>query len=445
MDAATTQQLATAIQALAEAAAALPPPPAPPAPAAPAAEPRTSPYEGGPLDLASQHRSSLFRDGAQALASKFTGKVNALQLLLADLKTRAKTCRWDHPTHGILTVAVDGTAYNLLDDYRKITDLQVEAAQAAHNAVDASPRAKQNFQMMYECLMASITEEAKSALASRDQDFHEDGPSLFFHVVSQLFTATFSNAQATRDNLSDFHPKRFQYDVIQVNNYISSTVMTLQAASSAGGTITDQDILYFQFKVYKKIKAPTEWTTHILLLESTVTSTPGYTPETLFNETQAKYTTLLNQGLWKPSDKTPEEQTLAMVAQQQQVKNGSNNPTKSKPNSTQCAKPTEKDKKNPPFANSPGKLGDTKQWNSKTYYWCPANHQHSHWHTHKVEERNTYKKMMKEQNKPNHDDQKKVTVDEDKLKKGMATIFPSGDFNTDDLAEALAATIAGVE
>ena len=124
---------------------------------------------------------------------------------------------------------------------------------------------------------------------------------------------------------------------------------------------------------------------------------------------------------------------------------GSNNPTKSKPNSGQSAKPTEKDKENPPFVNSPSKLGDTKQWNGKTYYWCPANHKHSHWHMHEVEECNTYNKMTKEQNKSNNDDQKKVTVDEDKLKKGMAAILPSGDFNTDDLAEALAAAIAGVE
>ena len=228
MDAATAQQLATAIQALAAAVAALPPQPAPPAPAAPAPDPLTSPYEGGLLDLASWHRSSLFCDGAQALVSKFTGKVNALQLFLADVKPRAKTCRWDHPTHGILMVAVDGTDYNLLDDYGKITNLQVEATRVACNAADASPRAKQNSQMMYECLMASITEEAKSTLASRDQDFHEDGPSLFFHVVSQLFMATFSNAQATCNNLSDFHPKRFRYDVIQVNNYISSAMMTLK-------------------------------------------------------------------------------------------------------------------------------------------------------------------------------------------------------------------------
>ena len=293
--------------------------------------------------------------------------------------------------------------------------------------------------------MASITEEAKSALTSRDKDFHEDGPSLFYHVVSQLFTTTFSNTKVTHDNLSDFHLKQFKYDVIQVNNYISSTVMTVKAASSAGGTITDQEILYFQFKVYKKIKVPAEWTTHILFLESTVASTPSHTPETLFNETQAKDTTLLNQGLWRPSDKTPEEHTVAMVAQRQQTKESSNNSTKSKTNSSQSSKTTEKDKKSPPFANSPSKLGDTKQWNGKTYYWCPVNHKHSHWHTHKVGECNTYKKMIKGQDKSNNDHKKKVTLDQDKLKKGMAAIFPSGNFDTDNLAKALTAAIAGIE
>ena len=77
----------------------------------------------------------------------------------------------------------------------------------------------------------------------------------------------------------------------------------------------------------------------------------GYTPETFFNDSQAKYTTLLNQGLWWLSNKTPEEQTLAMVAQQQQTKESSNNSTKSKSNSDQGSKAIEKDKKRPPFAN----------------------------------------------------------------------------------------------
>ena len=36
-----------------------------------------------------------------------------------------------------------------------------------------------------------------------------------------------------------------------------------------------------------------------------------------------------------------------------------------------------------------------------------------------------------------------VTVDPDKVKQGMAALFPSGDFDTDDLADALVAVLEG--
>ena len=121
-------------------------------------------------------------------------------------------------------------------------------------------------------------------------DFYEDGPKLFFHLVNQLFMATFSNAQATRDQLSDFHPKQMKYDtpIIQINNYACLAIKMLKAASTTGGTITDKEILYFQFKIYKKIKAPPEWATHMLFIEAQVASTPTYIPDTLFNEAQSK-------------------------------------------------------------------------------------------------------------------------------------------------------------
>ena len=77
---------------------------------------------------------------------------------------------------------------------------QIEVAQTAQT----DSQALQNDQMMYEFLMVSITDEAKSALASSDLDFSEDGQKLFFLIVNQLLTATFSNAQATRDQRSDF-------------------------------------------------------------------------------------------------------------------------------------------------------------------------------------------------------------------------------------------------
>ena len=244
--------------------------------------------------------------------------------------------------NGILTVAVDGTNYNLLDDYGKIMDLQVEAAQMACNTVDASPRAKQNSQMMYKCLMASTTKEAKSALASKDQDFHEGGLSLFYHVVSQLFTATFSNAQVTCDNLSDFHLKWFRYNVIQVNNYISSTVMTLKAAFS-----------------WRDHHRPGNPLLSVQGLQEDQGSGRVYDPHPILGIHGNKHPWLHSGNplqrnasqVWKPSDKTPEEQTLAMVAQQQQAKKGSNNSTKSKPSSGQSSKTKEKDKKTPHLPN----------------------------------------------------------------------------------------------
>ena len=36
-----------------------------------------------------------------------------------------------------------------------------------------------------------------------------------------------------------------------------------------------------------------------------------------------------------------------------------------------------------------------------------------------------------------------VTVDPDNVKQGMAALFPSGDFNTDELANALVAILKG--
>ena len=204
MNDATAQQLAQAIQALATAAAA--PPAAPAARPPPPIPDHISPYKGNTLDLFSWTGTRLFQKGSEALASKFTGKVEDLHLFLA-------------------------TTYNLLDDYGKVNSAQIETAYVTRVGA-GDVRAHQNAQMMYECLKNSITDDAKSALASHELNFHEDGPMLFFHIVNQLFTATFSNAQATRDKLAEFHPKRFRYDILQVNIFIHAPVKTLKGAST---------------------------------------------------------------------------------------------------------------------------------------------------------------------------------------------------------------------
>ena len=95
--------------------------------------------------------------------------------------------------------------YNLLKDYRKLTSVQVETVCLMH-VTGTDLQARQNAQMMYEYVMNSITDEAKPSLASHELDLYEDRPKLFFHIVNQLFTATFLNAQATHDKLLELHP-----------------------------------------------------------------------------------------------------------------------------------------------------------------------------------------------------------------------------------------------
>ena len=142
---------------------------------------------------------------------------------------------------------------------------------------------------------------------------------------------------------------------------------------------------------------------------------------------------------------------LAMVVQQQQQQNKKNQVSgKPKASSNKNTRNTDKEKKTPLFAQKQDRLGDTKQWNGKTYHFYPANHKHSNWHTHKVEDCNMFKKMNK--NKSNKSASmelsgitNQVTVDKTKLKKGVAAIFPSRDFDTDNLVDALATTMAGVK
>ena len=53
--------------------------------------------------------------------------------------------------------------------------------------------------------------------------------------------------------------------------------------------------------------------------------------------------------------------------------------------------------------------------------------------------------MTKDEKQEMKSNNSQVTVDADKLKKGMAALFPSGNFDTDDLADALVAAMTASE
>jgi hypothetical protein len=242
--------------------------------------------------------------------------------------------------------------------------------------------------------------------------------------------------------LANFDPKRLKYDISAVNNTIRIAVKKIRSA----GPVTDQEIFHFQFKIYKRIKSPPEWTSYIMHLENSVGANLAYTPDQLYSEVENRHNKLVDQGLWKPTDRSPEEQAIAMIAQASLPK----------------AKPKEKasdkqvagtignavgDGKQPPFIKSAGKEGDTKKWKDEIWNYCPSTkHKHGPWHKHKVSDCNTLKKELAGAKTDTGtaaatSTNDAVTVDKEKILRGMAALFPNGDTSAEDLTAALMAAM----
>jgi hypothetical protein len=382
-----------------------------------AAPTAVSPYEGDALNLSSRSGFSLFQEGKSPLGYKFDGKLETLFQFQADLKTKADLCKWDSGVHDILNV--------------EITRAQIDAARVTRDAGGLRPR--QNSLMMFECLYSSLIGDAKDRPVS-EEEMTKDGPTLLYCILTATFTATFSSAQSTRENLSNFEPRRLKYDVPQINSAIRVAIKKNRSA----GPVNNQEIFHYQFKIYKKIKSPTEWTSYLMHLENTVGTNTTYTPEQLYTDVENHHSKLVNQGVWKPSDRSPEEQAVAMIAQGKAATTTPKTDDKSKTGNK------------PPFWNSEGKDGETKKWKEDTYYYCPSkNHRNGHWHKHKPEDCNTLKKESSggtggtPANTESGAVKDTVTIDKEKIMRGMAALFPDGNADPADLAAAFMATLTG--
>jgi hypothetical protein len=160
-------------------------------------------------------------------------------------------------------------------------------------------RARQNAFRMYECRMASLSDEMKEQLANLE-DFRDDGHTVYHYLMSLTFKATLSSAQSTRKLLQNYHSKVCKFNIKTVNNYIRGAIKTLRSASRRGGArntrISNEEIFYFQFNIYKKIRSPQEWTPNILHWETKISDDDAITPDKLFNDLEQLVTDHTTRG-----------------------------------------------------------------------------------------------------------------------------------------------------
>lgn len=443
MDAAQLNQLLTGLNALTAQLQAQNP--------APAAITNVSPYEGDAIDVTSRTGQALFQAATQALDpdKPYDGRSESLYPFIAALKGRAKTCKWDSGTHSILTNIGAGNL-NLLTDYGRIPKADLTAARTARDAAGGSVRARQNARMLYQCIWNSLTSDMRETLDTDPElttDINEDGPLLFHKLVSMSHQTTFIQANSMRDALSSLHPKRFNYDIKETNEFIRRALRIMRAASEDGKSPSKQEALYFIFNVYKKIKSPQEWVQTIQFYENQMGSDPTLASEEKLYE-QAK---TLQEKIeksptgWKPSDRSPEEQVIAMLAEQkkqgsqkssEQDKHGrkKDQRSRSRRSDSKSQDDSSKEKKRPPFNNSRGKEGDTKTWEGKTWYYCSSQHKDGHWVTHKPSECRAKKRSPNDRADTDRSKDKsndKIQVDRNKLKQSMSAVFQGSGLEID--------------
>ena len=418
------------------------------------------PYEGGALDINSQTGSILYQDAIKMLDEKYLydGKPEHLYPFIAALKGCVTKCKWDDDANGVI-INIGPHDLNLLTDYGRLDKADLLQARADRNQ-NGTVRARQNAGMFYHCIWNSLSSSMRESLDT-DPELHneiqEDGPLLFYKLVSMTQETTFIQANAMRDQLNTLHPKKYSYNIKSTNEFIHRALRVMRAASEDGRSPSRQEALYFIFGAYKKIKSPPEWVQTIQFYENQMASTPALAnEETLYEKAEALQQKISKSSTgWKPSDKSPEEQVIAMMADGKGKGKSNNRRSSGKSDSTQGSDKNQQgastNKPRPPFTKSDGKEGDTKKWKNRTWYYCSYDHKDGHWVTHKPTDC-ILKKKQKQQNNSSSStsassdkkDTDNLVMDRNKLKHSMAAVFAGSGIDIDP-SDMINATIDALQ
>ena len=114
--------------------------------------------------------------------------------------------------------------------------------------------------------------------------------------------------------LSNIKPKVYQFDIIKTNSTTCTYVQMIKGGPSTV-TMSEAKMMFYTFKAYKSIKAPSEWTQHILHLETKAGKETSFKLENVMDSTQKKFSDLKAQNNWKPSNKSLDKHLVSLLAQ----------------------------------------------------------------------------------------------------------------------------------
>ena len=378
-----------------------------------------------PIDYSTRIGASLYSAGTQSLPIKFDGEVENVSTFVDGLLARAREMGWTHPQASICTVPVTRNgqrmAYNLIEEYGRYTLEELRTHVLTY--YNQATRTAQYANMMYYCILNSITEEANNRIINEQDKYVINGISSGPLVFKFLMTVVTIDTRATVTNLRmdlsnlDTYISVVQFDIDKFNLYVKEKCKQLRNRGE-----TSQDVLVNLFKAYEMIP---DAIFHNWLIRKKENYEEGadMNPDSLMLDALNRYQSLKREGKWQST--TPESQKIvaltAQVHEMQKMLKGTNFKLSSQKSTSKnkfsknakdkrkSSKPMKKRnndedawKKIPPSNNDPKK----KIVKGKEFHWCD---EHMAWGRHKPDDCHLKQQRMNAQTSTNVSNNEQVS------------------------------------
>jgi hypothetical protein len=371
----------------------------------------------GLIDFTTKAGVSYYKSASKSMYpedSLFELDKDALPTFIKFTKERAINYKWVRPANtggGILQVEnppVAGgpaTWTNVVTNYGEKTLEEIRTHEEAYIATPT--RKAQDSNMLYHCLMNSLSVTAKESILMWEDEFNVNGKQsgvLLYKVIVREShidsNATSTSIRTQMSNLSTYI-QEVGGDIQKFNKHVKLLVQGLAARGERS-----TDLLVNIFNAYKSVKDET-FIKYVVEKESAYEEGKDYTPTQLMTLAESKYKILVDKGTWQAL--SPEQQKIvALEAEMKGLKKKTRQPakarggdrTRGKGGGSEAGKvgkkPTWLWKHEKPKSSEAKK---PRKWNGTEYWWCdPATGGKcdGKWRVHKPAQCKGYKKREKD-------------------------------------------------
>lgn len=407
-----------------------------------------------PFDLSNRVGNEAYNNAKAALNQTWDGTTAGFPEFLLSIRMRADDAKWDAPSpHGITHVPTGATdaqgnpvTAHLLTEYHLITDAMVTAA----NTARTDPRAIQNSRAFYHALKSSITGNLRTTVLDQTANTpsNEDGVSFFIKLLRFTELSSMSLSFDSTDKLLRFDPADYDFVIPDVNKALCNLVLL---ATTPQRPIPEPEQIQHAINAYKRIKQPEMWAQWVREQMESFRRGNLINIQPFLNSAVEKYNQIKSEhdGNFNASSTTIQEDVVAMItANTKKRKAEDKKDDKKEPDPSP-------DPKKPPFlrhfkhtaaSDAPlYKVGDTKEWDGKTYYFCDATTHRDkvRWHLHAPDKCKVRARFL--QNKLDNDRNPEANLVDDPPKPDDKSSLATKDTKapTDDKDEDVASLLAG--